>query len=220
LPVVIINGTTLLEQVYSPVCSPRFGDFSMRVRRLFALVAAVAVVALTRPVGAQSGRQGMLIPIANRSYIAFNPLGIPFDIFTAEAETAVAQGVTVGGLASHLDVDDDRYTSLDLKFRYYPGDVVLRGFSLGASLGYLGYSNEISTAPVTLDGMPAVVRKSINTPTIGILADYNWMLGVERRFLVGTGIGAKRVLASGDERGTVGLDRAYLTGRFVVGIAF
>jgi hypothetical protein len=38
--------------------------------------------------------------------------------------------------------------------------------------------------------------------------------------MVGAGIGAKRILASSDDRNRVGLDRATLTGRFTVGIAF
>ena len=46
------------------------------------------------------------------------------------------------------------------------------------------------------------------------------MLGVNRRFLVGTGVGAKRVLAGAAERQTVQLRRAYGTARFVIGYAF
>jgi hypothetical protein len=46
------------------------------------------------------------------------------------------------------------------------------------------------------------------------------MLGVNRRFLVGTGLGAKRVLAGEGERNRVGLGRAYGTVRFVIGYAF
>jgi hypothetical protein len=60
----------------------------------------------------------------------------------------------------------------------------------------------------------------LDTPTFGVILDYNWMLGAQRRFIVGTGIGAKRILASSDERDRVNLDRAQITGRFTVGIAF
>jgi len=42
----------------------------------------------------------------------------------------------------------------------------------------------------------------------------------QRRFVVGTGVGAKRILASSEDRERVGLDRAEFTGRFTIGIAF
>jgi hypothetical protein len=187
----------------------------MRIRGL--LMVALSFIAV-RTVHAQIGAQEPRIPIANRSYIGFNPLGIPFDIFTAEVESGVAQGITLGGVASHLDVDNDRFTSFDFKFRYYPGEVVLRGFSLGASIGYLGYSEKNTV--FSPGGGPVDTRESISTPTIGIIADYNWLLGSQHRFLVGTGLGAKRVLASSEDRSRVGLDRAYVTGRFTVGLAF
>src|SRR5205823_9451322 len=69
------------------------------------------------------------------TYIAVNPLGIPFDIASAEFETALASGITVGALGSYTSLGDDRYTTFDAKVRYYPGEVVLDGFSLGASVG-------------------------------------------------------------------------------------
>ncbi len=191
----------------------------MRMRGFLAAFAGVGLMASAGAAAAQLGPppgQAALVPIANRSYVGFNPLGIPFDIFTAEIESGVAQGVTLGGLGSHIDVDDKRYTSIDFKFRYYPGEVVLRGFSLGASVGYLGYS-----APSTLSNPGGVeLRGKLNTPTIGVLADYNFLLGLHHRFVVGTGIGAKRVLSSSAERSAVDLPRAYFTGRFTVGLAF
>jgi hypothetical protein len=50
--------------------------------------------------------------------------------------------------------------------------------------------------------------------------DYNWTQGPSQRFVIGTGVGAKRVLASAEERDKVGLDRAYVTARFVIGLLF
>jgi hypothetical protein len=46
------------------------------------------------------------------------------------------------------------------------------------------------------------------------------MLGARRRFIVGGGVGGKRVLANAAIRERVGIDKAYATVRFVVGIAF
>jgi hypothetical protein len=177
-------------------------------------IAGLAAIIVARTVSAQASTSPTLIPIPNRSYVGFDPLAIPFDIYSAEGESGVAQGITLGGAGSYIDVDDHRYTSFDFKFRYYPGEVVLRGFSLGATAGYLRYS----TPEETPGGFR--VRQSISAPTIGIIADYNWMLGFDRRFLVGTGLGAKRILLGADQRASVDLDRAYLTARFTVGLAF
>jgi hypothetical protein len=149
------------------------------------------------------------VPIPYTTYIGANPLGIPFDIFSVEVESGIAQGMTLGGNASHTDIDDKRYTSGDLKFRYYPSEIVLKGFSIGASAGLLRYSD-------IRDGQ----RQTIDSPTIALLLDYNWMLGLTHRFIVGTGIGLKRILAGSDDRDKVGLDRQQATIRFTVGVAF
>ena len=177
--------------------------------RMRSLMAVLAVVALARSAGAQGSEGVSRVPIRYRTYISINPLGIPFDLFSAEVESGIAQGMTLGASASHIDVGDERFSSADFKFRYYPSEVVLRGISVGASVGMLRYSDIF-----------ADVRQSLDTPTFGVIVDYNWMLGAQRRFVIGTGVGAKRILASSEERKRVELDRAEFTGRFTMGIAF
>ena len=179
----------------------------MRIR---SLVTVLAVVTLAKSVGAQGAESAARVPIRYRTYISINPLGIPFDLFSAEVESGIAQGMTLGASGSHIDVGDQRYSSADFKFRYYPSEVVLRGVSVGASVGMLRYSD--------IRGLGT--RESLDTPTLGVIVDYNWMLGAQRRFLIGTGVGAKRILASSEDRDRVGLDRAQFTGRFTMGIAF
>ena len=174
--------------------------------------AAAALVWLCAPM---LHAQSSLVPIPNLTYIGINPLGIPFDIGSIELESAVAPGVTLGGLASYTDLDSNRFTSFDFKVRYYPGDIVLKGFSAGLSVGYLRYSNVVKDPITDVDE-----RQALSAPTIGVLADYNWMLGRSQRFIVGTGVGAKRVLASSTERKRVDISRAYPTVRFIVGFAF
>jgi hypothetical protein len=178
---------------------PSNGVVHVRVRLLAVLLCSIAST-----IGAQVAER---IPIPYRTYIAINPLGIPFDIASAEVETAVAQGITVGGLASYTSIDHDRYTTFDAKVRYYPGEVVLRGFSVGASVGHTRFT--------TKD-----VPGALEYPSIGLLVDYNFMLGAAGRFVVGTGVGAKRVIASADDRAPFDVDRATVTLRFVLGIAF
>src|SRR4051812_9745354 len=90
----------------------------------------VLVLCLAREtLRAQSIDRPGLVRIPYTSYIGLNPLIIPFDMGAGEFETGIAQGTTIGANVSYLDVDDDRFTSADLKIRYYPGEVVLRGFS-------------------------------------------------------------------------------------------
>jgi hypothetical protein len=147
--------------------------------------------------------------IPTRTVIGINPLGLPADIGTLEIENAVAQGITVGAAGSYIDVSDSRFTTLEFKLRYYPGDVVLRGWSVGATAGSTRFSNIV-------DGN----RETLVAPTIGLIVDYNWLLGRSEHFLIGTGGGAKRVLASEDARERAHVDRAVFTARLIVGVAF
>lgn len=183
----------------------------MRLRGLIGGLAltTVALSADARALHAQQSPAPVLIPIPTRTYIGINPIGLPVDIGTVEVETAVAPGVTIGGVGSYIAVSEPRYTTFDFKVRYYPGEIVLRGLSLGASAGYTHFSNN-----------PSGVRQTLDAPTLGIIADYNWLYGREQHFLIGTGLGAKRVLASESERQRVDIDRAIVTARLIVGFAF
>ena len=156
---------------------------------------------------AQEQSDPVRIPIPYRTYVAINPLGIPFDIASVEVESGIAPGVTLGGQASYTSLDRDRYTTFDAKVHYYPGEVVLHGFSVGASVGHTRFTTSDTSG-------------ALSYPTIGLLGDYNFMLGAAGRFVVGTGVGAKRVLAGADERDPFGVDRATFTARFVLGLAF
>jgi hypothetical protein len=179
--------------------------------RFRSLLMAMGMVALASGVGAQVDSPTGRIRIPYRTYLGLNPLGIPFDIFSFELESGIAQGMTLGAVASRTDLGDDRFSSADLKFRYYPSEVVLSGFSVGASVGVLRYTTKTGILGA---------RESLDAPTFGVLVDYNWMLGARHRFIVGTGVGAKRLLVSSAERERVGLERAQLTARFTLGVAF
>jgi hypothetical protein len=182
----------------------------MRLRSLIARVVVALVALFTLLVPFTDARaQSPLIPIPTRTYIGINPIGLPFDIATLELETAVAPGFTLGGVGSYIDVGDPKFTTFEFKARYYPGDVVLRGPSVGATAGFSHFSNN-----------PDGVRQTLDAPTLGIIVDYNWLYGREQHFLIGTGLGAKRILASAAERDRVDLDRAIFTARLIVGFVF
>lgn len=181
----------------------------MRVCRSIA-IAAVFVAATGIALRAQAPRVGR-IPLPYRSYIGLNPTIIPLNFGSAEFETGIAQGMTMGAAVSYADIRHNRWTSADFKMRYYPSEVVMSGLSLGLTAGYLRYSTRI-------DGVPD--RQELDAPTVGFEADYNWLLGGTRRFLVGTGGGAKRLLARSAERDRVDQSAAYVTARFILGVAF
>jgi hypothetical protein len=152
---------------------------------------------------------------SNRTLIALNPLGIPFDVFQAEIERSLDGGTTVGAVVSYVDVDRKRNRTVDLKWRYYPAEGALSRFSTGISVGYTNFNRDVFREPDFRQE-----RGSLNAATVGVIVDYNWVHGSRRRFVVGTGVGAKRVLASADTRAPFNVERAYLTGRFVIGLLY
>ena len=182
----------------------------MREMLWLGTIAIVAHVGAARAVGQASGRAGTLIPIPFRTYVAFNPSMVVFDFGSVEVESGVAQGVTIGGVGSYMAMNREHYASGDFNLRYYPGEVVLRGLSVGLSGGLLRYSKRDSTG-----GRPA-----ITSPTVGLqrglqLADRP-VAALRRR----DRLGVKRVLAGAADRGRVDIGRSYFTARFVVGYAF
>ena len=156
-----------------------------------------------------------------RSFVGANPLGIPFDIVSVELETAVAPAATVGFVGSYNDIDNRRYTSFDGRFKYYPAEVSMRGFSVGMSFGWTKFRTNQETFTCGPSGCVSNANpQTLNAGTLGVLVDYNWTQGPSQRFVIGTGVGAKRILASADKRALLNLDRAYPTARFVIGLLF
>ncbi|HEX4684767.1 MAG TPA: hypothetical protein VH277_18760 [Gemmatimonadaceae bacterium] len=187
----------------------------MRLKSLIAAISAAVIGASSaQDLGAQapiSSQSSVRIP--STTYIGFNPIGLPLDIGTLEVESGVAPGVTLGGVASYIDVSDNRFTTFDFKARYYPTGIVLRGTAIGATFGYTRFSNQVSTSS-------GDERRSLNAATLGIVLDYNWIYGFDQHFLIGTGVGAKRVLASASARDSANVDRAVVTARLIIGFAF
>jgi hypothetical protein len=192
--------------------------------RIRSLVSVAAFLFCALPLLAQNATQ--MSPAAAmpqwRSFVGANPLGIPFDIVSVEAETSIGAGGTLGALLSYNDFDNTRYTTFDTRVKFYPGEIPMRGFAVGLSLGYTKFNgdsvyqyNPSLPPPSTAPG-----RGTLSAGTLGVLVDFNWAQGPSQRFVVGTGVGAKRILASRDKRDAIGLDRAYVTARFVVGLLF
>lgn len=195
-------------------------------RCLLALLVLVPAVAT-----AQSEPRPPAVPYTQT--FAINPLALPFGLLSAEYERAVGAGFTVGVGGSYFDgaaLDNDEYDGDDDarsawfegKLLYYPNEIAFRGFSAGLTLGYV---NERRTAYDRVvyapNGVPVTAPEgsvSEGAATLGVLLDYNWLLGRRKRFVVGTGIGARRVLK--DVEPGSPLSQVYPDGRLVLGIAF
>ena len=203
----------------------------MRLRTLVVLAALPAAAGAQRPEAAPRRPQR---PRYTQT-LAVNALALPFGLFSAEYERAIGAGFGVGVGGSYLDGalvsrDDDydgrsgdsRAAWLEGKALYYPGEEAPRGFAIGLTLGYIHVRDE-SVEAVFRDPTASVIVRQTGTTsdaaaTLGVLLDYNWLLGRRRRFLVGTGIGARRVLKQVGRRSD--LEQVYPDGRFVVGFAF
>lgn len=166
------------------------------------LAVGVAIAFAAAPLAAQA-------PRANRTAISINPLGLPFEWFSAELEQKASGTITVGASMSYFGlIDDVSYLSVDGKVRLYPNEDALRGFSIGITAGLVRVAEDYS------DGSD----RSEAAPSFGVVADYNWMLGRTKRVLVGAGVGAKRILGDGDDFSDANF--TYPTLRFQVGLLF
>jgi len=200
------------------------------------------ITALTLVCAAASASAQLPAPTF-RQTLGTNLLAIPFGVFSVDHEHAVGTGgfaVGLGALHTAVgdgnDDDDFRVTWAQAKLKYYPGETTLRGVAVGITAGVVqDRDNEYVYAlydPMNPTSTPPTrVRRKDTAATIGVVVDYNWLLGREERFLFGIGVGAKRVLKdvgndnvifpgggySGDRSP---LQQVYPDGRFTVGFAF
>jgi hypothetical protein len=180
-------------------------DTMTRIRSVFA---TLAIIAVASPAFAQSTTDAP-IALGRVNLISANPIGLLFEWYNAEFEHALKPTVSLAVAASSYDIDDTRYASVDGIARYYPSARALKGFSIGASVGFIDlddhydYSNCIGCN-----------NDSGTSATIGVRGDYVWILGRDQRFAVGAGIGAKRIL--NDALGTEGVP----IGRLSIGYAW
>ena len=174
----------------------------MKVFRLALLSAAIAATATTASAQrVEETRSG--IPRVN--LVSANPIGILFEWYNGEYERALSSTVSLAAAASAYDIDNTDYQSIDGILRYYPSGRAIRGFSIGASVGFINLDEEFECEGCDEDGSSA---------TIGVRADYVWILGRDQRFAAAAGIGAKRLL--NDNLGTEGVP----IGRLSIGYAW
>jgi hypothetical protein len=156
------------------------------------------------------GQQGA--PLTHRGIVTLNPFAVIFGGFSGDIELAMSPGFTtaLGGTYFGGGDDDFDWKSVDLTFRYYPGERAPKGFSVGISGGYIDLEDEAfgPTGSATTD----------NTgPTIGFIGGYNWLLGRSERLAIAVGLGAKRLFI--EDEGSDPPD-AWITGRLGIGLSF
>ena len=183
----------------------------MRLSKLAIVAAASTLVALSV--------QAQAVAAPKTSVISIQPLSAIFGVYAVEYEHAIAPTVTFGIGGSYWSDDTDgselKYSSGDIKLRFYPEGRPLQGFSFGGQAGYTSITDR-SSADTFSGGTGS--KSTAHGPTIGVALDYNWLLGATKSFYVGLGVGAKKIFANADDLGSANL--AYPTGRISIGFAF
>lgn len=148
--------------------------------------------------------------------LATDPLLLPVGIFSLEYEHALpTAGLSLGVGGTYVGPGSPGGDAwVEGKLLYYPGELALRGFAIGLTAGFHRAVDEVSTGTF---GAGSTSARSETAPTLGVVLDYNWLIGRSRRFLVGVGLGATRVLRNVSNSP---LDQTYPRGRFAVGLAF
>lgn len=172
----------------------------------FMKMSVVALVCLVPRLTSAQERAG------KAAVISIQPINAMLTVYAGEAELAMTRSATIGFGATYWSPDvidgDFTYLSGDLKFRYYPEGRAFQGFSFGGSVGvtHLGATDNTSSG-------------SASGPSIGVMLDYNWLLGAEKSFYVGLGLGAKTLFIS-DKSVADEATLHYPTMRLSVGWAF
>lgn len=168
----------------------------------------VAVGLLTMSAGAwfpgSVAAQATREPVEADWVLSANPFLLLAEWFNVDLERRVgkAAALDVQGSLITLDGGDEDYMSVNATYRFYPQGAALTGFYFGPKAGIHRVDD------LTQD---AVVFGA------GFELGYNWLLGVDRNFAIGLGLGASRLFG-----GDLDEDSVYLpTARLVnVGWAF
>ena len=196
------------------------------MRRHLTLAAALTAftLSITPSILAAQGTPaaaGVALPTLKTGVLSVQPISAMFTLYAGEYEHRLSPTLTLGvggnyfshgGDAGSGDIDT-RYTSGDVKLRYYPGASAFQGFSFGAQAGYTRVTGAVSD-----DATGESREGSAGGPTFGVALDYNWLLGASRSFYVGLGLGAKALFI--DAKKFDDATARYPTARISIGRAF
>lgn len=149
--------------------------------------AACAALAALGPAPAATAQEAEMPQYQN--VLSANPLGLLFEYYNAEYERILTPSTTFGLAGSYISLFDEAdYFSIEGKYRYYPQAEAFSGFAIGGTVGYVQVSEEEVVGGGDIDD------DAVSAFSLGIEIDYNWLVGRSRRFYIGTGIGAKRLI--------------------------
>jgi hypothetical protein len=146
--------------------------------------------------------------------LSIQPLNAVFTAYSAEYERKIGGATTfgVGGTYFNIGdgVDEVTFKSGDVKLRYYPNGTALMGFSFGGTAGFTTVTGtDFNGGEETASG-----------PSLGVLFEYQWLLGVQRNFAMTLGLGAKAVFVKDNSITSDDFTPRYPTARVSVGYAF
>jgi hypothetical protein len=151
----------------------------------------------------------------SKQVLSIQPLSLVFGFYSGEYERAASKAVTWGLGANYWSIGDSddevSYTSTEFKLRYYPEGQALRGFSFGGSAGLSSVKGASGSSGV---------RKTETVPSLGVLLEYQWLMGEKKNFSVALGAGAKALFIGADEYNSSDFTAKYPTARISVGLAW
>jgi len=176
----------------------------MRIR-----VLTIALAALS-PLASASAQ----LEAAPRNVLSFQPLSAMLTVYSAEYERQTASAVSVGVGGTYWNIgegsDDLTYKSGDLKVRYYPQGVALRGFAFGGSVGFTTVTGTSTSG----------TDETASGASFGLMLEYQWLMGATRNFALALGVGAKALSVKEETFSSGDFTARYPTARISVGYAF
>jgi len=118
--------------------------------------------------------------------LAFNPVFVPFGTANAEYEHALFTPKSSLGVAGWYEFMDVKARWCSVRALYYPFTDALDGFGFGLSAGVMQAFGDEKKGEMKQD----------LAPVAGVIAQYNWLLGADKHYLIGIGMGATVTLKS------------------------
>ena len=174
------------------------------MRNRFALMAAMIAL----PVATATAQN-----VAPRNVISIQPLNAMMTVFAGEYERGLGKAASWGIGGTYWNSGDTgnevSYTSGDFKVRYYPQGTSLHGFSIGGSVGFTSVSETFTNTETSQSG-----------PSVGVLLEYQWLMGAKKNFGISLGAGAKSLFVNEDDFSGGEFTARYPTARVSVGYAW
>jgi hypothetical protein len=152
------------------------------------LVSAVPILGMF-PGAAEAQQPGTKAPVPHDHVLSANPFLLMWEWTNAEFERKVSPSGTVGVGGSWISLDggDEDFKNLNFFYRHYPQGAAFSGFYIGGRAGVYHVSDDDDSG--TAFGA-------------GFDVGYAWLLGAERTFYIGMGLGATRLLGGDLPDGT------------------